>query len=143
MGVQFSPALGLFPWNASAGQSWNATSAFTAQGGWNDSYTYVDTLRGITSSSSGSSSGSVSHYRNEWVRGKDLGNVTLKNGMNATIVVIGYLGPFAFGDGLFLTEARRTCSAAPAPDGASIRSRTPRLRPRPWTSSRIGRPTAP
>ena len=92
MGVQFSPGVGLFPWNASAGQSWNATSAFTAQGGWNDSYTYVDTLRGITSSSSGSSSGSVSQLRNESVPRARTSNITLKNGMMPTIVVIGYLG---------------------------------------------------
>ncbi len=38
--VQFQPALGLIPWNLSTNLTWNATSAYNATGGWNDSYSY-------------------------------------------------------------------------------------------------------
>jgi hypothetical protein len=103
MAITFSPALGLVPWNVTKGTTWNSSSTFDATGGWNDTYTYTDTLRGITTSSSSNSSGTVSHSGTEGLRGRDLGNVTLRNGMNATVIVLGYLGPFAFGDGLFLT----------------------------------------
>lgn len=103
MAVTFSPALGIVPWNVTKGSVWNSSSSFNATGGWNDSFAYSDTLRGVTTSRSSNSSGMVMRSGTEALRGRDLGNVTLRNGMNATVIVLGYLGPFAFGDGLFLT----------------------------------------
>jgi hypothetical protein len=105
MGVTFSPALGIVPWNVSSGQSWNSTSAFAAQGGRNDSYSFMDDLRGVTTTSFATTSGSVSRSGTESLRGKDLGNVTLNNGATPTVIVLGYSGPFVFGDGVFLTTA--------------------------------------
>jgi hypothetical protein len=103
MSVAFSPALGLLPWNATQGEGWNASSDYTASGGWNDAYRYSDSLGGAGRNASGSSSGQVSRNGTEQLFGRDLGNLTLHNGANVTVVLLGFGGPFAFGDGLFLT----------------------------------------
>ncbi|MCI4358200.1 MAG: hypothetical protein L3J95_00445 [Thermoplasmata archaeon] len=103
MGVSFQPALGLVPWNASAGQVWNSTSTFSAHGGWNDSYSFSNVLNGIATSASGTSSGNVSHRGVESVRGADIGNLTLRNGAVVDVIVLAFSGPFEFAEGLFVT----------------------------------------
>ncbi|HEV2519210.1 MAG TPA: hypothetical protein VGX00_01125 [Thermoplasmata archaeon] len=105
MEVAFDPALGLVPWNVSAGQTWNSSSAFTASGGWNDSYGFADSLHGVSHHGTGSSSGAVSRTGVESVRGKDLGNVTLGGHTSARVIVLGFVGPFALADGAFVTTA--------------------------------------
>ena len=52
--VQFQPALGLIPWNLSTNLTWNATSAYNATGGWNDSYSYGVSHNGTMWGRSGS-----------------------------------------------------------------------------------------
>ncbi len=104
MAVVFTPALGIAPWNVSKGDSWNSTSAFSASGGWTTTYAHSDSLQGVSGSQSGNASGQLNRSGSESVNGRDLGNLTLANGANVTVVVVGYLGPFAFGDGLFVTS---------------------------------------
>ncbi|MCI4349419.1 MAG: hypothetical protein L3J93_04295 [Thermoplasmata archaeon] len=103
--VDFSPALGLVPWNLSSGEIWNASSAFTALGGWNDSYSYLNTVHGVTSTGSGNASGAVSHAGQVDLRGADRGSYTLRNGRNVTVIVLAVSGPFELRDGFFLAPA--------------------------------------
>jgi hypothetical protein len=101
--LAFSPALGILPWNVTKGESWNASSNYSANGGWNDSYRYSDSFGGSGRNASGSSSGQVGRTGTEQLYGRDLGNLTLHNGANITVILLAFGGPFAFGDGLFLT----------------------------------------
>jgi hypothetical protein len=102
--ITFSPALGLVPWNAAANLSWNATSSFTAGGQRQDSYNYTQTTGGQTTGGAGQSNATVQRSGVESVRGKDVGNVTLRNGMDSTGIVLVTHGPFDLDDGLFVAS---------------------------------------
>ncbi len=106
-GVSFATPLGLLPWNASAGEHWNSTSAFTAAGGWNDSVTAnYSSAGGLWSGSGGwnwGSSGTVNGTGRESVRGADLGNVTGANNTTLTGFSLRFRGPFNFDNNLFMT----------------------------------------
>ncbi|HUI38187.1 MAG TPA: hypothetical protein VLY85_00990 [Thermoplasmata archaeon] len=116
--IAFTPSLGLVPWNVTAGERWNASAMFAASGGWNDSYSYLDTLRGTSSSSSGTSSGSVNRSGIVGLRGADLGNLTLKNGRTVTVITFAVGGPFEFRDGVFLAPAGSDLFSGPSPTWA-------------------------
>ncbi|MCI4358198.1 MAG: hypothetical protein L3J95_00455 [Thermoplasmata archaeon] len=100
--VQFSPALGLIPWNLSTNLTWNATSSYNATGGWNDSYSFDAVYNGTTYGRTGSFVGQLNRTGHESVRGKDLGSGTVNN---RSVVRIGLRshGPFNLDNDLFLT----------------------------------------
>lgn len=101
--VNFSTPLGLVPFNATPGQTWNSSAAFTASGGWsvNASWERV-TYLGAHLSGTPSASSSVQASGTVWLGGYDAGTVTLANGQTVPVIVLGWTGPFDDLDGAIL-----------------------------------------
>lgn len=123
--LTFAPALGLFPSVLSNGSTWNASSAYTATGGWGLSASYVaNPIFGSPVSLSGSASGSVNRSGTLGVYGADLGNVTLSNGATVQALAISVVGPFAIREGLLIlpadAEALPTPTMGPGPSGITV-----------------------
>ncbi|HEV2317764.1 MAG TPA: hypothetical protein VGV89_09375 [Thermoplasmata archaeon] len=104
--IQFSPALGLIPLNTTAGEAWNSSSGFTAQGRATLTLSFSDkpargTWQNITRSSSPSvnTSGSVALF------GTDDGAVTLRNGNVVPVIVLHVVGPFVPREGVIWLPA--------------------------------------
>ncbi len=104
--VGFTPALGLFPFNATAGNSWNSSAAFLASGTWALRWVYNATgLTGLTVSGGSSAGGNVSEYGNLTLAGQDSGPITLADGSVANALSLTVGGPFAVREGiLFVPE---------------------------------------
>jgi hypothetical protein len=102
--VSFTPALGLVPWNAATNLSWNSTSTFSASGERQDSYNYTQTLGGQTSSGADQSNATLARTGTESIRGRDVGNVTLRDGETSTGIALVAQGPFDLDDGLFVAS---------------------------------------
>jgi hypothetical protein len=101
--IAFAPALGLVPWNLTSGLSWNATSAFTAQGAWSLAYAWTrTTFAGAHLSGGGNPSGNVNASGSVAIFGKDLGTITLNNGKTVPVIGLLVLGPFDDLDGVIL-----------------------------------------
>ncbi|HEV2166632.1 MAG TPA: hypothetical protein VGS23_06640, partial [Thermoplasmata archaeon] len=100
--VQFQHALGLIPWNLSTNLTWNATSAYTATGGWNDSFSYGASYNGSMWGRSGSYSGQVNRTGSESLWGRDFGNASIHN-RSVVLVGLHFRGPLGFDNDLFMT----------------------------------------
>lgn len=106
--IAFTPALGLIPVTSSTGLTWNATSAYSASGGWLESYSYYFTEPTIgynASDSLPSYSGSDTYTGNESVYGRDLGPVTLSGGATARSIDLSYSGAYDIALGYLLTPS--------------------------------------
>lgn len=101
--IDFTPALGLVPWNLSSGLTWNSTSAFTAQGAWSIAYSWTrTTFAGAHLNASGNPSGNVNASGSVSIVGKDLGSITLNNGKTVPVIGLLVFGPFDDVDGVIL-----------------------------------------
>ena len=101
--IRFTPALGLVPWNVQANDTWNASSAFSAQGAWGASWSAQRTgFTGVTVRSSGHAGAQVNASGNVSVYGEDLGLITLDNGQTVPEIVLAVYGPFDDADGVIL-----------------------------------------
>jgi hypothetical protein len=101
-GIAFQPALGLVPWNASKNQTWNSTSAYSASGGWHETYLYYSNESTASSIERANLSGANSNRGNESVAGRDAGNVTLSGGATAQRIDLAFTGPYNVSNGLFI-----------------------------------------
>ncbi|HZY71256.1 MAG TPA: hypothetical protein VFF67_09820 [Thermoplasmata archaeon] len=117
--IEFSPALGLVPWNVAPGQSWSSTSAFTAHGVWSVVYNWSrSAFAGGTVSGSGNPQASVNASGNVTVIGRDVGNITLTNGQKVPVIELAFLGPFDDLDGvIFVPHAGGMFSVGANPVG--------------------------
>ncbi|MCI4360042.1 MAG: hypothetical protein L3J95_06505 [Thermoplasmata archaeon] len=104
-GIAFKPALGLVPWNASKNQTWNSTSAYSASGGWLETYLYYSNESSASSIERANLSGANSNRGNESVSGRDTGNVTLSSGAKAQGIDLAFSGPYNVSNGLFIVPA--------------------------------------
>ncbi len=101
--LNFTTALGLIPYNLTAGQSWNSSAAFTAAGAWAINATYVrDTVFGQNLTGSPSASSSVTSSGTVALWGSDVGSITLQNGQTVPVLVLAWTGPFDDLDGVIL-----------------------------------------
>ncbi len=75
--VSFSPALGLVPLNPTPGESWNASSAYTASGHYTAGYSVSENVGGQSYSDANWTSYAVAPSGTLWVNGTDLGAFTL------------------------------------------------------------------
>jgi hypothetical protein len=105
--VGFTGSLGLVPWNTVPGDSWNSSAPFAASGSWGVDYSWSTggSLRNASASAngSGSPSGSVNGSGTASVAGQDLGNLTLANGLNTSVIIVTWTGgPFDGVDGVIL-----------------------------------------
>ncbi len=101
--VAFTPALGLVPLNVSSGDVWNATSAFTASGGWSaNANWYRTSILGVKTSGSYNPSGSVQGSGDVALAGTDLGTIRLGNGATVPVIALAWTGPFDDVDGVIL-----------------------------------------
>ena len=105
--VTFSTSLGLIPWNVAPDLAWNSSASFTASGAY--ALQYAWSLVGMNGSISGSlngsghPSGAVNASGTVALVGKDLGNLTLANGLTTPVVVLLWTsGPFDGVDGVIL-----------------------------------------
>jgi hypothetical protein len=103
--LAFHPTLGLIPWNASKGQTWNSTSSYSGSYGWKTTYLYAFLGYGIRSVQQGTSIYSAPQSGTETIVGADRGNVTLSNGQNATDIDLGFQGPYNVSLGLSLAPS--------------------------------------
>jgi hypothetical protein len=101
--LNFTTALGLIPYNLTAGESWNSSAAYTAAGAWAINATWVRNtvlgghLSGIPSAASTvTASGTVALW------GTDIGMITLANGQTVPVIVLAWTGPFDNLDGIIL-----------------------------------------
>ncbi|MGI0132187.1 MAG: hypothetical protein ACREDK_03710 [Thermoplasmata archaeon] len=101
--VAFGPSLGLVPWNAQRGLSWNSSAPFTAQGGWAINWSAQRTgYLGGTLNLSGNPSGAVHGNGTVALFGHDWGNVTLRNGLTVPAISLTLVGPFDDHEGVIL-----------------------------------------
>lgn len=106
--AQFSPALGMIPWNLSKNLTWNSTSSVFTGAESQSKYLYVYQGYGENSISRGDAYSKYTLPSNETVNGRDLGNVTLSNGQSASNVSLAYTGPFYVAYGLFYAPQSAT-----------------------------------
>jgi hypothetical protein len=101
--VNFSSALGLIPYNVTAGQSWNSSAAFSAAGAWalNATWARVGVL-GSKFSGSPSAASNLSASGTVSLWGSDIGTITLANGQTVPVIVLAWTGPFDDLDGIIL-----------------------------------------
>jgi hypothetical protein len=102
-GVDFVTPLGLIPWNLTANSSWEDRANYTAQGGWNDSFTASSHWGNMTRSYNRTFAYTVNRTGTEWAGGRDFGSHV--GAGNKTVVRIGlrFGGPFNFDNNLFMT----------------------------------------
>ncbi len=81
-GIAFDPALGLAPISPGPGESWTSTSAYESAGSWAASYAYTRTgLGGLTTSRSGTPTGTLAGNGSVTLWGTDLGGLRLSDGV--------------------------------------------------------------
>lgn len=101
--VNFTTALGLVPYNLTAGTSWNSSALFTAAGAWAINATWArTTLLGSHLSGTPSASSSVTASGTVFLWGSDAGTITLANGQTVPVIVLAWTGPFDNLDGMIL-----------------------------------------
>jgi hypothetical protein len=102
--IDFGPAgFGLVPWNVIPGMTWNSTGAYIANGAWNVNYLYSRTLAtGVVQSGSGHPNATVTSAGPIYLKGIDLGNITLRDGETVPRIVLVIYGPFDDFDAIFL-----------------------------------------
>lgn len=101
--VSFATPLGLIPWNASPGLTWNASAPFTASGGFYLQYAWSLVGANGSLSGNGTPSGQLNRSGTVALQGTDLGNVTLANGVTAPAIVLSWTtGTFVAVDGILL-----------------------------------------
>lgn len=121
--IDFTPSLGLVPFNLTAGESWNSTANYTAQGMWAAVYSWTKTtFAGVTTSGSGTPSGNATGNGSVQLYGHDAGTITLKNGVTVPVLEIALVGPFDDHDGFILVPHGSDLfdASAHAWDSASI-----------------------
>jgi hypothetical protein len=101
--LNFVTPLGLIPWNLTANSSWQDHANYTAQGGWNDSYTASSQWGNMTRSYNRSFGYTVNRTGTESAGGRDFGSHV--GAGNKTVVRIGlrFRGPYNFDNDLFMT----------------------------------------
>lgn len=101
--IAFGSSLGLVPWNTMPGTTWNASAPYTASGSWGIDFTWASQGALTNGSGSANPSGAVNGSGTVAVAGADLANITLANGLNTSVVVLGWNGgPFDGVDGIIL-----------------------------------------
>lgn len=101
--IDFATPLGLVPYNATTGERWNASAAFTAAGAWSISGMWSHTsFLGTTSSGHLNASSGVQANGSVAIQGYDAGNVTLANNQTVPVIVLSWNGPFDDEDGVIL-----------------------------------------
>lgn len=101
--IDFATPLGLVPYNATTGERWNDSAAFTAAGAWAISGMWSHTsFLGTTGSGHLNASGAVQANGTVSVQGYDAGNVTLANNQTLPVIVLSWNGPFDDEDGVIL-----------------------------------------
>ncbi|HEY6237946.1 MAG TPA: hypothetical protein VIZ68_02015, partial [Thermoplasmata archaeon] len=101
--AEFSPALGLVPIGVTPGSTWNATSAFSASGGWAAQFRYATVpLAKPPSDGSRSLSGDLAGSGTVGLSGMDLGSLTLANGDSTDAISLLVAGPFHVREGFLL-----------------------------------------
>ena len=101
--VSFVNGLGLVPYNATAGEKWNSSAAFSAAGGWSVNASWArTTFLGAKLSGHPSASSTVQASGTVYLVGFDAGNVTLTNGQTVPVIVLAWTGPFDDIDGVIL-----------------------------------------
>lgn len=105
--VAFSGSLGVIPWNVAPGVSWTSAANFTAQGsyrtGFNWSIAGNNGTGAVARNGTGGRSNAINTSGTVGLVGSDLGNLTLRNGVSAPVIVLGWAaGPFDGVDGVIL-----------------------------------------
>ena len=104
--VGFTPSLGLYPINATSGETWNSTASFVGAGTYSVNYDFTRSpLTGTASNGSDGWSGSVNSTGTVSISGSDGGALTLGDGTVVRPVSLVLAGPFALREGFLFLPA--------------------------------------